>query len=41
MLEPLRKAYLKWRSRCPFVRRIEEWRMRRKAREFRVETRGR
>ncbi len=41
MLEPLRKAYLKWRSRCPpFVRRIEEWRMRRKAREFRVETRG-
>ncbi|WP_255373842.1 hypothetical protein [Thermococcus sp. 5-4] len=37
MLESLRKAYLKWRSRCPFVRRFEEWRMKKKAREFKVE----
>jgi len=33
----LSRAYLKWRSKCPFVRKIEEWRMKRKAREFRVE----
>ncbi|WP_267887088.1 hypothetical protein [Thermococcus thioreducens] len=37
MFESLKRAYWKWRSRCPFVRKIEEWRMRRKAREFRVE----
>ncbi|WP_277346772.1 hypothetical protein [Thermococcus sp. 21S7] len=37
MLESLRKAYRKWRSRCPFVRRVEEWRMKKKARKFRVE----
>ncbi|WP_255496504.1 hypothetical protein [Thermococcus sp. MAR1] len=36
MPERLRRVYLKWRSRCPFVRKIEEWRMKRKAREFRV-----
>jgi len=34
---PVKRAYLKWHSRCPFVRRIEAWRMKRKAREFRVE----
>ncbi|WP_255452957.1 hypothetical protein [Thermococcus sp. M36] len=37
MFEGLKRAYRLWRSRCPFVRRLEEWRMRRKAREFRVE----
>ncbi|WP_256366092.1 hypothetical protein [Thermococcus sp. MV11] len=37
MLERLKKAYLHWRSRCPFVRRLEAWRMKRKAKEFRVE----
>ncbi|WP_297068005.1 hypothetical protein [Thermococcus sp.] len=36
MFKSLRKAYLLWRSRCPFVRRFEAWRMRRKATEFRV-----
>jgi len=33
----LRNAYMRWRSRCPFVRRFEEWRMKKKAREFKVE----
>ncbi len=33
----LKMAYLRWRSRCPFVRKIEEWRMKRKVREFRLE----
>jgi len=37
MLKGLKKAYLHWRSRCPFVRKFEEWRMKRKAREFKVE----
>ncbi|WP_257789478.1 hypothetical protein [Thermococcus siculi] len=37
MFDFLRNAYLKWRSKCPFVRRFEAWRMKRKAREFRVE----
>lgn len=32
----LQKVFQRWRSKCPFVRRFEEWRMRRKAREFRV-----
>ena len=40
MFESLRNAYLRWRSRCPFVRKFEEWRMRRKVREFKVEKRG-
>ncbi|WP_277346788.1 hypothetical protein [Thermococcus sp. 21S9] len=33
----LRRAFQRWRARCPFVRRLEEWRMKRKAREFRLE----
>ncbi|MDI3476168.1 MAG: hypothetical protein PWQ95_1896 [Thermococcaceae archaeon] len=32
----LKELYLVWRSRCPFVRKFEEWRMKRKAREFRL-----
>ena len=40
MFESLRKVYLRWRSRCPFVRRVEAWRMKRKANQFRVEGRG-
>ena len=38
-MKVLRDAYLKWRSKCPFVRRIEAWRMRRKAKEFKLEKR--
>jgi len=26
----LKRAYLQWRSRCPFVRKLEAWRMKRK-----------
>ncbi|WP_457743056.1 hypothetical protein [Thermococcus sp.] len=37
MLELLRRAFQRWRARCPFMRRIEEWRMKRKARKFRLE----
>ncbi|WP_256359058.1 hypothetical protein [Thermococcus sp. AM4] len=36
LIERLKEIYRLWRSRCPFVRRLEEWRMRRKAREFRI-----
>ena len=36
MFSSIRKAYMKWRSRCPFVRRFEAWRMKRKAGEFKV-----
>ena len=32
-----KNAYLRWRSRCPFVRRFEEWRMKRKVKEFKLE----
>ncbi len=38
-MKVLRDAYLKWRSKCPFVRRIEAWRMRRKAKKFKLEKR--
>ncbi len=27
-----------WRARPPFVRRLEEWRMKRKAKEFKLNT---
>ncbi|WP_255453630.1 hypothetical protein [Thermococcus sp. JdF3] len=40
MLDGLKRAYWRWRSRCPFVRKIEEWRMKRKAREFKVEVKN-
>ncbi len=35
-----RSAYLRWRVRCPFIRRLEAWRMKRKAKEFKVEKRA-
>ena len=38
MFESLKRAYHRWRSRFPFVRRFEAWRLKRKAGEFRVET---
>ncbi|WP_269451030.1 hypothetical protein [Thermococcus peptonophilus] len=36
MKSKLRVLYLKWRSKCPFVRKLEAWRMKRMANEFRV-----
>ena len=39
-MKKLKNAYLRWRSKCPFVRRIEAWRMKRKANQFRVDRRG-
>jgi hypothetical protein len=33
----LKELYTLWRSRFPFVRKFESWRMKRKAREFKVE----
>ncbi|WP_274378405.1 hypothetical protein [Thermococcus onnurineus] len=39
MFESLKKIYWKWRSRCPFVRKLEEWRMKRKANKFEVKRR--
>jgi len=32
----IKRAFQRWRSRCPFVRKLEEWRMKRKAREFKL-----
>ncbi|WCN29489.1 MULTISPECIES: hypothetical protein [Thermococcus] len=36
MKSRLKVLYLKWRSRCPFVRKLEAWRMKRRAKEFKV-----
>ncbi len=36
-MRAIKNAYMRWRSRCPFVRRFEEWRMKRKAKEFKPE----
>ncbi|MBP1911844.1 hypothetical protein [Thermococcus stetteri] len=32
----LKELYRRWRSKCPFVRKLEKWRMKQKAREFKV-----
>ncbi|AEH25034.1 hypothetical protein PYCH_13640 [Pyrococcus yayanosii CH1] len=34
MIRALKEIYTKWRTRCPFVRRFEEWRVRRMVRKF-------